>query len=185
MDPAAVAPPRRPGLAPLKRPDGRSPLAADITREDYAEQARRCKEAKAQRKKKGKGASNCTESQYAMAFNKWFKAFCEYADWNLEDAMRWVDEEGNIIADGTFRQFFLFLYKHPGITKAIFKNALYWAESELNHQLTSRGVRETSEYIVNMTGVKNLKDEVYSSARTRKLESMVDMHADIDGELTD
>ena len=74
--------------------------------------------------------------------------------------MKWVDEDGAIIADGTARQFFMWLHGTAGMTKSIFKNCLAWFQGELNHQLESKRKDARPSYICNLVGAKALKEEV-------------------------
>lgn len=69
------------------------------------------------------------------------------------------------------------------MTKNIFKNAIAWLQWELNNQRRRKNLHELEEYVCNLPGVKELKDEIYTDKRTQMIEMMVDMHAEMIGEI--
>ena len=83
----------------------------------------------------GRKRVNTTQNQYGNAARKYWPAFLKAAKWDANEKIHFVDQHGNV-RDGTFRQFFKWLGGLDGMTKSVFKNALAWAQDELNHQLT-------------------------------------------------
>ena len=67
------------------------------------------------------------------------------------------------------------MHAHVGMTKAPFKNALFWAQKELNIQRAKKQQRNLDEYLSKLPGVKELKDEIYTETRYQKLEAMADL----------
>ena len=164
------------GVEPLRRAAGAAPLAHDVPEEtmrnDIAELVQR-KEARGQKKN---ASDNTTDKQYQSAYKKWYHAFCEYAGWKAEETLAWLDSEtGECNANGWLYQFFKYMHSTEGMTKGPFKTAIFWAERELNKQRTLRNLPPYSEYLVSLPGIRCLRDEIYSGARTQKLEHMVDL----------
>ena len=149
---------RKAGVSPLRRPADAEPLPRDVPVAELqamAEEVESRREEK--KKKKGTGASNTTHNQYESAYRKWWQAFCEYAKWDKTELLNWLDKEtGECNADGIFIQFFKFMHASPGMTYSPFKNAIFWAQEELNKQRRNRGLRELPEYICTLPGVKCL-----------------------------
>jgi hypothetical protein len=171
------------GVHPLRREEGAAPLPREVPQEEANELAGADEDRRRERKTKKSG--NTTESQYLSAWRKWWKGFCEYAGWDHEKMMIWLDPvTSECNADGIFIQFFRFMHATPGMTKSPFKNAIYWCEYELNTQRRLAGKREYDEYITSLPGVKGLKDEIYAESRTQKLTMMVDLTAEVEGEIT-
>jgi hypothetical protein len=122
-----------------------------------------------------------TDDVYKSAHDKWWVAFIAYAGWDAEPSLVWTDSEGNITADGKFRQFYVYLHGCVGMTKHIFKRCIFWAERTLNDQLEEGGFPPVSEYITQLSGVRALKDEIYTNQRTQRVEGCEDLHARIEG----
>ena len=137
-------------------------------------------------KKKGK-RGNTTAKQYNSAYSKWFTSFCTYAKWNVEERLDWLDELGNVSSrgQGILRRFFAYMHAHPGMTWSPFKNAIYWAQHELNVQRRKLGLADLDEYVTSLPGVKELKQEVAAGRRTIRLEAMLDLQASIESEITE
>ena len=71
----------------------------------------------------------------------------------------------------------------PGMTKNIFKNALQWMQWELNNKRRKARKAELDEYVCNLPGVKSIKEEIYAEKRTQMIEMMIDLHAEMEGEI--
>ena len=95
------------------------------------------------------------DGRHFPAYAKWFTSFCTWASWDIEEAMVWVDNNGNIVADGILRQFFKYMSKTPGMTKTRFMNAIYWATQELDKQLLAKGAQLCGYGLIrNLRGVQ-------------------------------
>ena len=94
------------------------PFADDVTAEELAA---RPKQPRAPRKES-------SEEVYSSSANKWWPKFIKAAGWDGTEKGVFIDAAGNPI-DGTFRQLFIWLYEHDGMTKSVYKTMLAWAQT--------------------------------------------------------
>ena len=107
---------------------GTAPLADDFTAEELAARSKQPESAR---------AVSSNNQYYGTPVKKWWAQFCAKAKWDPVQKMQFLDVAGNPI-DGTFRQFFVYLYEQDGMTKGVFKPCLQWAQAELNTQRENR-----------------------------------------------
>lgn len=90
-------------IAPREATPGKNPVTEDISLEELQEQNQRRQMQRVEaRLNSGKGG-NTTAKQYRSAYTKWWTAFVAYCKWSVSESMKWVDAEGNVIADWRFR----------------------------------------------------------------------------------
>ena len=123
--------------------------------------------------------ANTTMEQYGVARRKWMTKFCKWAGWDYEKTMVLICPETHKIRDGTFRWFIFFLHQNPAMTKSILKNCLAFLQFELVAQGEKLKVRVPAGYVVELPGVRAMKEEIYAKARTQKLELAADLHASV------
>ena len=152
---------------------GTAPLADDFTAEELAARSKQPESAR---------AVSSNNQYYGTPVKKWWAQFCAKAKWDPVQKMQFLDVAGNPI-DGTFRQFFVYLYEQDGMTKGVFKPCLQWAQAELNTQRENRLLAPMKAHVCNVPGVKNRKDEIYSNARQLHILHMTDLQADIESNI--
>jgi hypothetical protein len=148
------------------------PFADDVTVEELAA---RPKQPRAPRKES-------SEDAYATSANKWWPKFLKAAGWDGTEKGVFIDAAGDPI-DGTFRQLFIWLYEQDGMTKSIYKTMLAWAQARLNKQRADRLLAPMPEYVCNLPGVKERKQELYTGARESHMEHMTDLQAAIEADI--
>ena len=69
------------------------------------------------------------------------------------------------------------------MTKSIYKTMLAWAQARLNKQRADRLLAPMPEYVCNLPGVKERKQELYTGARESHMEHMTDLQAAIEADI--
>ena len=134
--------------------DREHPLPEDVTVDELAA---RTKQPKGPRK-----ASS--QDTYNRTANKWWPLFLKSAGWCAIDKNIWLDADKKP-RDGIFRQLFIWLYEHDGITANVFKTMLSWAQAGLARHLSAQLLDARPEYICNLPGVKDIYIVYYGTKR--------------------
>lgn len=150
----------------------RGPLADDVTPAELAAK---------QKKPKNGGRAASAQGQYDKSGKKWWKKFCAYAQWDEKAKLNFLDADGEPL-DGTFRQFFIYMYEQDA-TKHQWKAVQAWAQALLNEQREGLLKGALPAHICNLAGVRERKDEIFSNARWEHMEYMVDLQAEIESDI--
>ena len=174
--------------AELERLEGRQPTAAAsslpsaaFTRENPMPEDVTVEELAARPKKPRAPRKASSDQTYGKTANKWWPLFLKAAGWCAIDKNIWLTAEGKP-RDGIFRQLFIWLYEQE-VTKSIFKTMLSWAQSGLTAQLSARLLDAKREYVCNIAGVKERKDEIYTDKRESHMAAMVDLQAEVESDV--
>jgi len=121
------------------------------------------------------------QASYDKTKNKWWPLFLKSAGWKHEEKIVFIDEDGKP-RDGTFRQLFIWMYEQD-CTMGQFKPMLAWAQAELNRQLSARLLKEMPNYVCQLPGVKERKQEIYTGHRESHMEHMSDLQAAVESDV--
>ena len=173
----------RSGDLPTRGPNA-GPAPEDVDGSQVYTRKEAC-EAKSKKVRELHPTKNTTAYQYSTTGMKWFRNFCEYQNWTVEEGLVFIWPTTKVIRDGVFRQLFRWMHSYPGMTKSPFKTMLQWAQQELQHQGDKLKVSVPKAYVVNIPGVGALKTEIYSKQRTSRMELQEDLQAYVASEIGD
>lgn len=129
----------------------------------------------------GAAQKDSSVAAYAATSGKWWPMFLKAASWDANDVNNFLDAEGKP-RDGIFIQLFVWLYEQD-VPKGVFKPMLAWAQAKLNDQRRARMLTQMPNYVCQLPGVKERKNEIWTSARVSHMEHMTDLQAAVESDI--